>query len=195
MRPFTILPVLLVASGCWRSSPEVVFHTLRPLVQETSGPAPTAARAMEVMPVILPELLQRPQLVSLQNPGTLSLSETHRWGNSLDKDLQRVLTENLGILLGSSAVVSYPYGERAKAIYRLTLDIQRCEGRPGGLLELKATWALTHREDGHAILMRQTTLREPVPAGGMEALAATHSRILEALSRQIADELKPLPWK
>ena len=190
---FPVLILGFVASlGCLKRSAPVVFHTLRPLAQIGEMPAANtmAAVAMEVVPVRLPEALQRPQLVTALGPGTLELSDTHRWGNGLDKDMQRVLVENLSALLGNESVVAFPYGGRVKAGLRLEVDVLRCDGRPGGILSLRATWMVTRLEGGPALLRKQITLDEPVAGQDLEALATAHSRIMEKLSRDIAEGMK-----
>ncbi len=194
-RKFSIVLVMFAASlGCLtRSSPEV-FHTLRSLDPIEGKPASTkgstANMAIEVMPVRLPETLQRPQLMTALGPGKLELSDTHRWGNGLDKDMQRVLVENLSSLLPSDAVVAYPYGERVKAAYRLEVDVQRCDGRPGGVLSLRANWMVTLPKGGPALMRKTATLDEPVTGLDLDALADAHSRILEKLSREIAEGMR-----
>jgi uncharacterized lipoprotein YmbA len=189
---WTILLGLAAALGCLTRSAPVTFHSLRPL-----SPRGTAAGApaLEVWPVRLPDSLQRPQLVVAAGTGAAELSESHRWGNGLDKDLQRVLVENLGALLGSEAVVAYPYGDRVKASWRLEVDVQRLEGRPGGVLGLRATWMLVPAAGGPARLLRRTVLDEPVPGPGLEALVAAHDRILDRLSREIAEAVRGLDAK
>lgn len=176
---------LAVSSGCLKRSEPVVFHTLRPLSPAREG-APVAAAALEVMPVRLSEALQRSHLVIARSEGTLEISEAHRWGNGLGPDVQRVLVENLGALLGGDAVVAHPFGERVKAGWRLEVDVQRLDGRPGGVLSLRATWMLTPAAGGAALLRRRSMLEEPVPDSGPEALVAAHDRVLDRLSREIA---------
>ena len=184
--------VLAACLGCLRpgASPPVVFHTLAPI----QAPAPPPARstlAVEVMPVRLPEVLQRPQMVMARG-SALELSETHRWGSPLDRDMQRVLAENLGLLLGSDAVVPSPYGGRVAATLRVEVDVQRLDARDGGDLVLQATWMVWPAAGGRALLLRRTTLREPLPGTDPDALAAAHSRILGNLSREIADGLRTI---
>jgi hypothetical protein len=179
------LLLLLAATGCFRRSDPVVLHVLRPLSPMREGSA-AATPALEVMPVRLPEVLQRTQLVTEAGAGALSISERHRWANGLDKDVQRVLTENLSALLGSEAVVSFPDGARVKAAWRLELDVQRLDGRPGGMLFLRGSWMLVPAQGGPAILRRRVSLDEPVGGPGLEALAAAHDRVLDRLSREIA---------
>lgn len=179
------LLLLAAAAGCLHRSEPVVLHVLRPLSPAREG-APASAQGVEVMPVRLPEALQRTQLVTEAGAGVLSISERHRWANGLDKDVQRVLAENLSALLGGDAVVAFPDGERVKAAWRLELDVQRLDGRPGGTLSLRATWMLVPVKGGPALLRRRVSLDEPVGGPGLEALAAAHDRVLDRLSREIA---------
>lgn len=177
--------LLLAGTGCLRRSEPVVLHVLRPLSPAREGPS-VAAAGLEVMPVRLPEALQRVQLVTAADTGALTISERHRWANGLDRDVQRLLAENLSALLGSDAVVAFPDGERVKAAWRLELDVQRLDGRPGGALSLRATWMLVPARGGPAALRRRVSLDEPVGGPGLEALAAAHDRVLDRLSREIA---------
>ncbi len=191
-----VLPLLFTALaagiGCSRPNLEVL-HTLSPISAGVAKPdPPVASIALEVMPVRLPDTLQRPQLVTEIRPGVLSLLETHRWGNGLDKDIQRVLVENLSLLMARDQVVAYPYGDRIKATHRLELNVDRLDGRPGGTLTLQATWMVTRPQGGQALLLRRTTLQRPVQGQDVEALVAAHNLILGDLSREIAAELGTL---
>jgi len=192
---YLVLPLVLVAfTGCLKRSHPVVLHTLRPLLlEEHKAASPAPPLALEVMPVQIPDMLQRPQIVSVQGPERLGLSEIHRWGNPLEKEIQRVVVENLEALLGGDTVVAYPLGERVKAPYRLSLEVQALNGQPGGMLRLDATWMLIRPAGGPAILLRRVHLQEPVQDSGTDGLVAAHSRILETLSRGIAAELKGSP--
>lgn len=185
------VPVLFLAACVGCLGPQVVLHTLQPMRQEGPGPA-RPGLALEVLPVRLPDLLQRPQMV-MERSGALGLSETQRWGNPLDQDMQRVLVANLGLLLGSGAVVPSPYGARVAAAYRLEVVVQTCAPQAGGTLAFEAVWMVTRPGAAPAVLLRRTALREALADPGPEALAAAHSRVLEALSREIAAELLKLP--
>ncbi|MGA2080012.1 MAG: PqiC family protein [Holophaga sp.] len=190
-----LILALAVCLGCLKpgSSPPVVFHTLAP-IQAPAPPAPRSTLAVEVMPVRLPEVLLRPQMVVARG-SALELSETQRWGNPLDRDMQRVLAQNLALLLGSDAVVPSPYGERVAAAFRVDVDVQRWDARDGGELVLEAVWMVSPAAGGKALLVRHTSLREPVPGADADALAAAHSRVLGALSREIAEGLRACAGK
>jgi uncharacterized lipoprotein YmbA len=191
-----VLVLLLLIGGCLRPSPEVVFHTLQPLSLGEATVAPAGkALALEILPVQMPELLQRSQIVLLEGTGVHRLSPAHRWGNTLEKDMQRVLIENLAVLLGSEAVVPYPMGDRVQAKYRIALDVQQCAGAPGGTVQLRATWMATQLSDGRTVLLRRLNLKEPVNGGSIEELVSAHSRVMNRLSQEIASALKALMEK
>lgn len=192
-RPWlSLTAVLLLASGpgCLRPSPPVVFHLLHPL--GPAEPGHGAGLALEVLPVRLPGMLDRPQMLVARGSGALGLSETHRWGNPLDLDMQRVLVADLGLCLGGATVVASPYGPRAGAALRLEVSVARCDSGAGDGLTLEATWMVTRSGVERALLFRSSVLREPL-APGPDALEAAHSRILAALAREIAAELERLP--
>jgi len=188
-----LLPLLCLAAtlGCLGSpSAPVVYHTLQPLQLEGAAPA-RSALAVEVMPVRLPGLLQRPQMVVAQGSG-LGLTEAQRWGNPLDQDMQRVLVQDLELLLGSDAVVPYPYGDRVKAAYKVEVEVLGCDAQSGPLT-LEAVWMLARPGVAQAILVHRTVLREALSGPGGDALAAAHSRIMAPLAREIATELLRRP--
>ena len=187
-------PVLLAAGlACLRSSPPVVFHTLEPIPAAAADPAPAGpALAVEVLPVRLPELLRRPQLVEARGPGRLGLLEDHRWGNPLDQDMRRVLVADLALLLRSEAVVPSPYGDRVGAAYRVEVTVESCQAQPGAGLALRASWMLTRPGVERAVAWRRSEFRVPL-GPGPDALAAAHSAVLAALARELAGEMLRRP--
>lgn len=185
---------LALAAGLSCAKPNLeVLHNLRPIEPSaTTTLAPSPFLALEIMPVRLPESIQRPQLVTEISPGVLKLLESHRWGNGLGKDVQRILVENLSLLTGSHSVVAFPYGERAKATHRLEVDVHRLDGKPGGTLTLQATWMVTQPQGGPALLLRRTTIQRPIQGPDAEAIVAAHNLILGDLSREILAEMSAL---
>jgi uncharacterized protein len=178
----------LLQAACLGSSPAVVLHTLRPVAP--AAPAP-AGPALEVMPLRVPDLLQRPQLVFAQGPDRLALSEVHQWGGPLDRELQRALVQDLVLLLGDG-VVPYPEGPQVGAAMRLELSVQRCDGQPGGALTLEATWALLRGDAPQALVRKRFRLEEPVQGAEVDALVSAHSRALAALAAEIAAAAREL---
>jgi len=69
--------------------------------------------------------------------------------------------------------------------------VRRFESVPGEAATLDAVWTLRRTKDGKSQTGR-TTVREPAPEQGYDALAAAHSRALARLSRDIADAVRSL---
>ena len=191
--PVLVAGFLLVGLACLRTSPPVVFHSLQAVSPKKGEPGLGRVLAVEVLPVRLPGVLQRPQIVTSLGPHRLTLSSGHQWGNALEKDMQRVLVENLSVLLGSDRVVSAPYGPRVNAAYRVEVDVLRCDGRPGGTFSFQATWMIIGVKGDAALVLRKTKLEEPVPGLDPEALVTAHNQALAALSREIAEGLMGQP--
>ena len=187
------LALLLAALGCLKPASPVTYHTLNAVSLPVAKPGPGAALAVEVLPVRLPDMLQRPQLVTALGPDRLALAPGQRWGNALEKDMQRVLVENLTALLGSDRVVAAPYGVRVNAAFRVEVEVQRCEGRPGGPFRFQATWMITAGKAETAVVLRKTVLETQVPGPDAESLVAAHNAALATLSREIAAGLTSQP--
>ena len=77
--------------------------------------------------------------------------------------MQRVLVENLALLLGSDAVVASPLGARVAAAYRLRGGgAQPATPGPGGLT-LEAVWMVTRPGAAQALLVRRTDAAGALP--------------------------------
>lgn len=185
--PSALAALLLVS--CGRPSPVVTFHTLTPLT-EPAGKA--EAVSLEILPVDVPELLQRTQIVLLQGKGTHRIAPSHRWGNTLEKDIQRVLAENITTLTGSDAISLYPEGQAAKARYRLQLHVTQCDGDLGGSLRFRGTWLLIEFATGKTVRLKRVQLEEPIQGQSIDDLVAAHDRVLDQLSRDIVTVLGTL---
>jgi len=169
---------LATVTACLRPSPPVVLYTLEPLPPQVDADRP--GPALEVLPVRLPEVLRRPQLLTAQGPGRFGLDDRHRWGNPLDQEVQRVLIADLSALLGGAPVVPSPYGARVGAAWRVDVQVQSWEERPGQGLVLVATWMLMRPGSERAERFQRTTLRVPLEGSGPVA----------DLARELAEALR-----
>jgi uncharacterized protein len=175
-----------LATGC-SSLPPVRFYVVTPL----ADPVP-AARApgprVVVASVRLPEYLERPQLVTRSGDNRLKLEEFDQWGGNLAKDLTRVMTENLSLLLGSDAVVAVPHTQRMRPDYRVEIEVLRFERAGDARVHLAAKWRLLRGADGSPLASPTTVLAsEPLPeAASVELTVAAMSGVYGELSRVIA---------
>lgn len=189
-RRFAPVVFAVILVGC-ASSPSSRFYQLHSL-QDTNRPPGNPSYSQTIIlaigPVHIPDYLDRPQIVTRVGDNELKWSEFHRWAGSLESDVLSVLLDDLSGLLPADrfSVVgwaSYPVHQRP-ASCRVEVFVERFEGTLGDSVVLKAQWIVFDRES--SVLLREETLTREQGAGDHhDALAASMSRALGTLSREI----------
>ena len=188
--------VLCLSGGCMRATRPENFYTLSSMTRSTativSSAASESAWLIGIGPVQLPDALKRPQIVTRIDRNRLEMAEFDRWAGPLEREISRVMAENLSLLLGTDRVVQYPWPASTQPTHRVDLEIRRFDGRPGQEVALNVTWTVRATTPGASQVSRKSVLSEPVDDGGYPSLVAAQSRLLEALGRQIATALETL---
>lgn len=194
------LMALLWLAGCVGGgrSPQTEFYSLSSLaeqgeVQEVTTQA--LAGAVGVGPISFPDYADRPQVVARTSDNRVRVEEFHRWAGSVKQDFSRVVVENLSMLLGSDRVFAFPWRGSVPVTRRVTVDVVRFDGVPGGQTTLTAHWAVIDEQEGKVLHTERTRLRETTQAHGYSGVAATLSHLTAELSRRIAVRLAPEPEK
>ena len=187
------IAVLLV--GCRSGAPPVEFYTLSSIsaAGENANPAGAAPNiAIGVGPVEIPQVLDRPQIVTRSGPNKIALDEFHRWAGPLQANFARVLAENIAILLPTEQVAVYPWEVTFKPDYRIALNIGYFEGQWGDNVLLDVVWKVTDRADQNTLALKKSTITEPLPVADYEMLVAAKSQAIARLSREIVQEIRQL---
>lgn len=169
------------------------FFILTPV---SDANAPTAASVsgaasqmtIGVGPINFPDYLRRAQVVTRSAPNQIELSEERRWGEPLDRNFARVLSENLAQLLNTPRIEKYPWPRKTQVDYQVTIDVQRFEMNADGQAQLHARWAVKDGRTGKDLFASQTATSTPSAGGAAEASAAL-SRDLSVLSHEIASSI------
>jgi uncharacterized lipoprotein YmbA len=180
-RPSLFLLALL--SACASSPPEQ-FYALSSGMSAAAA-APRAARSVVVGPAALPEMVDRPQLVTVRPPNMVSILDQQRWAEPLRAGVPRVVAEDLGQLLGWQA------STREEVIgapdCRVALDIRRFEARPAVAVDIEALWTVACR--GETRRSGRTAARAPVAGRELAAVVAAYGVALASVSRDVAGAL------
>jgi uncharacterized lipoprotein YmbA len=186
----------LLLTGCGSSSPRVEFYTLNPLsgIQgQVNTTQSNQKLSIGVGPVEIPEILDRPQIVTRSGPNKLNVDEFNRWAGRLDQSFAQVLAENISLLLATDQVAVYPWQTDFKPRYRIALKIGYFEGQWGKDVLLEATWSVSSQQSQQTHAKRKSVINEPLsPEPNYEALVAAHSRAIAQLSREIVQEIQNL---
>ncbi len=180
--------LMLFFLGCAAASPRVEYYLLSAL-----APAPTTApegkgRPLKISlrPVSLPDLLDRPHIVLRTGDVTVELSEFHRWGGNLKKEIARVLVENLNFLLRDLPAIAATDDLAVAPDIVLAVQILRFDGRPEGEVNLHALWTLTRTQAAGERLLKESRILVSCETPGYEGFVQAHSRAIALLSREIA---------
>ena len=102
----SLVAIALAIAGCG-SSPSAKFYILNTVDRHVSTSAePIKVRniAVKVGPVSIPDTLDHSRIVTRSGENMLVLDEFNRWGGDFQDDIQRILGENISILLPTDQV-------------------------------------------------------------------------------------------
>ena len=167
-------------------SPAVQYYTLTPLSMDEQGPDWESDGVLAVGPVSLPEILDRPHMVTQSGDNRLVFAETHRWAGSLQGEIARVLADNLSILLNSDQIIAHGEEALTPPSHRIIINVQRFYAQANGDVLLDLLWTL--KEEGHeqSSVLNKSTIRYPVEYRDYAGIAAAQSEALGDLSREMA---------
>ena len=181
----------LVLGGCATSQP-ARYYTLAPLQPPAVKAASVPAFTVAVGPVIMPDLLQRPQIATRTNDHQISFSDFHKWAGTLADETKRVLVVNLnGLLAGQRAAVTTD-DMAIDPDFRLVVNINRFDGLLEGSVWLNAVWTIKEQKGKTALAVNQSVLEERVSGPEYSDLVRAHSRAIGQLSREIAAGIEKL---
>lgn len=182
----------LFMSGCLsRSAPEVTYFSL--LTIEQLGTAePVASNpdtSLGIGPITIPESLKRMQVVTRSQGNQYRFDEFHRWAGILEQDIALVIGDNLGFLLGTDKIADFPWMPYFQPTYRVVVEIQQLDGDLSGEAVLNARWSVVDAKKGELLASGKSVYRQALDEPSHVALVKAESRLLAALSKEIADIL------
>lgn len=180
--PYTAI-ILLAACT---SSPETKYYTLSPTVT----PMPhSPVKVIEVLPVGLPDRLDRSQIVLQDQNGQTQVLDEQRWAANLSAELQNGLSAGLQQQLG--AVDRYSSGVASgQAAYRIAANFSRFDlmNQARGL-----SYAAQQVDVSVAWIVKRVD-PNPTPVGGSKAALAPDRQIScrMAFSTPVTQQHKPI---
>ena len=185
----------LLISGCLaRSAPEVTYYSL--LTMDQLGEDRSLASLPEIKlgigPVSIPDNLKRSQIVTRQHGNQFTFDEFHRWAGVLENDLEAVVGENLGLLLGVDKVAFFPWQNFFHPTHRIVIDVIRLDGSLQGDAVLNALWAVADADGKNLLVSGKTVIRQELAEPSYSALIKAESQLVAALSVEIAEKVAAL---
>jgi uncharacterized lipoprotein YmbA len=176
----------LTLAACASTTP-TQFYTLIP----AAAPSPAANAAastfrIAVLPVDIPEQVDRAQLVVREGTGGIVPVETRQWIAPLASEIRGALSADLTNRLGVQDV----YGIAAtpgQATYTVKLRVQRFDSALGAYARIDTLWTIRTDKDGAATCNSSASINV---APGYEELALGHQRALAQIADDIATSIR-----
>ena len=201
MKGFLFRPKHLAIMICWLAlagclggpSAPTNFYMLSALSPSPAGTSAATAEArirIGLVTVVVPEYLNRNEIVVNLDNTVYQLAEFNQWAEPMSNNLTRVLEENLtNLLRGDLIDVFLASDSSIPADYRLEVDVIRLDGNLGDQATLVAQWALLGAEEDELKLMRRSEYQEPAADNTYKGLVMAQSRTVERMSRDIAADI------
>lgn len=193
MRYATTCLILALVTG-WLGgckSPSASFYTLSP-DRSLANSGATRSIAAVIGPVTIPDLVDRPQIVTRVGDNEVEINEFARWAQPLSGDIGGVIAANLAVLLNSPQISVFELTREPPGVWRVRIDVMRFESTPGRDVTVDVLWAVRPPGNGRSVTGRSVA-HEAVSGPGFEALVAAHDRALASVSRDIAAALQASP--
>jgi uncharacterized lipoprotein YmbA len=157
-----------------------------PATKESSNPGGVS---LGIGPIRLPGYLDRQEIVTRVSPNRIDLSEYDHWAEPLETNFNRVLGQNLSVLLPINRLVFFPWESTRSPTYQVEVEVLRFEANAAGDVQLSARWVVLDARKKAALKSGETLLVRQPAAKSTDAAVAMLSETLGDLSREIANAL------
>ena len=190
----TILAALLISIslllfGCG-TSPKTQLYILNPIDRDTSvQKSDVQSIVIKVGPVSIPDTLDRQQIVTRIGSNELNADEFNRWSGDFQDDIQRILGENISILLPTSQIALGRETTLLPIDFQVIINVREFDGQLGGVVTLNADWTVARKGKKKTVVAKKSVLQEKTNGTDYKDYVAAQSRLLAKLSQEIADEI------
>jgi uncharacterized protein len=148
--------------------------------------------AVGLGPVKFPEYLDRNRIPTRVSDTRIEYSERDFWAEPLDRNLVRVLSQDIAMQLGTEKVVTFPWIAGLRLTYTVPVEVLRFESDASGTASLEARWSVKDGKRGDVLATMESHFSEPPTGAGRDAAVAALSRTLGRLGEAIAAEIQRL---
>lgn len=182
----TMVVGVMMLTACGGRTPPAKFYTLQPVEQSSTGKSLPLDVALAVGPVAIPAALDRAEIVTRDAGNAISFSQYHRWAGPLEESIASVMAQNIANLLDTERVTPFTRENIFQPTHRVVININRYDSQLAKEFLIDATWSIKDLKSRKLLLVRNSTIRESLASAEYEELVAAQSKVLAALSQEIA---------
>jgi len=186
----TMVIGVMTLTACGGRTPPAKFYTLQPVEQSSTGKTLPLDVTLAVGPVAIPAALDRAEIVTRDAGNEVSFSEYHRWAGPLEEDIASVMAQNIATQLETERVTPFTRENIFfQPTHRVVININRYDSQLSHEFLIDATWSIKDLKSKKLLLVRNSTIREALASAEYEELVAAQSKVLAAMSQEIAAAL------
>jgi len=144
-----------------------------------------------VGPIEIPQLINRPQIVSRKNGTEIIMSESNQWAGSHREEIIQAIIDNLSSTLKTENVEPYPWKFAFKPNYQVRINIERFDGELGKNAIFKARWKLI--KDNKEVLVKRAIIQTKMKGNSYNEYVKTLNELLKKFSQSIAKQIHARP--
>ncbi len=196
-----ILLIIILASsgmapGCSIIKPQPDRSQFFMLVA-TAKPDPAAKNSKTVKsmwvgigPISIPAFLKHSEVMIQLNPTQVEPSQWNRWAEPLDKNIPRIVSQNLTALLDNNNLMKYPWYAHEAPDYQVEINILNFIITSDHKIQLSVQWEVMETQGQKREWNQKTDITIPSASSDMATLVGTMSEALTVLSQDIAAKLR-----
>lgn len=192
-RPLFLVAALSIVTlaGCG-TSPPLRYHTLVGDATTTGSAGRGAARAtVEVLPILMPERVNRDEVVLVGTGQGLDVRENDRWAAPLADEMRQIVDDALWRRLHAADVYAAPVAAAGLPRFRLAARVERLDASPGRAAVVEGSWSLRRLPEGDPALCRARFV-VALPATDTVAAVAALAQGSAQLAESVADSVQRL---
>ena len=186
--------LLLAACGLGGVSQPSRFYVLGtepgPVLRSTE---PGQRLAIGVGPIALPDILDRPQIVTQAGTHRVDLAEFNRWGGDLGENLSRVLAQNLMQRLNTDSVIIFPWQSRNNPDLQVGIRFFQFGGKLGKPVSVTGIWRILDTRRGCQPAIRRFDISATPANSSYSAYVEALSHSVAVLSQALAEQISETP--
>ena len=138
MKNITILFILIFFSSCSGSLP-TNYYILSAMEVDSSTPLKTTSyQRVLLRPITLVDYLRKDRVITRTGLHQINVSDFHLWAEPLEKNIVRVLIENLNNNSKGIIVESFSHQKKRKTERSIKINIEQFERVDNGIVELRS---------------------------------------------------------
>jgi uncharacterized lipoprotein YmbA len=187
----TVMLLLLTGCSIGGSSRPSEFYVLNaePATPVSGREGMAAPLSVGLGPITLPDIFDRPQIVTRPQPNRIDLAEFDRWGGDLNRDLNRVLAQNLMTRLNTDSILLHPWSRNDTPDYQVTVQVFRFDGEIGKTATFEGVWRLLDGAQSCELSSKRFRFDESPAGAGYPEFVSAMSRAIAGLSQEIAEAI------